>query len=75
MADNRGLPVAGPQCGQSKIHGPSDCILSAKNSVTSYAMNKKKHKTVLGDFKGVRVHEGREVSVVPLNFVGSHFIT
>ena len=59
----------------SKIHGPLDCIPTAKDSVTFRGRNKKKHKTVFGDFKGVSIHKRRKVAVVLLNFVGSHFIT
>ena len=59
----------------SKIHGPLNCIPTAKDSVTFRGKNEKKHKTVFGDFKGVSIHERRKVAVILLNFVGSHFIT
>ena len=62
-------------CKLSKIYGPLDCIPTAKDSVKFRAMNKKKHKTVFGDFKGVSIHERRKVAVVLLNFEGFHFIT
>ena len=39
-------------CRLSKIHGPSDCIQTAKDSVTSRGKNEEKLKTVFGDFKG-----------------------
>ena len=62
-------------CRLSKIHGPLDCIPTAKDSVTSRGKIEKKHKTVFGDSKGVSIHERRKVAVVLLNFEGSHFIT
>ena len=49
------LALADYSCGAcrlSKIHRPSDCVQTAKDSVTSRGMNEKKHKTVFGDFKG-----------------------
>ena len=60
---------------QSKIHRSLYYIPTAKDGVTFRGKNKKKHKTVFGDFKGVSIHERRKVAVVLLNFIGSHFIT
>ena len=51
-------------CRLSKIHKPLDCIPTAKDCVKSRDMNKKKHKTVFGDFKRVSIHERRKVAVV-----------
>ena len=48
-------------CSLSKIDGPLNCISTAKDSVTSRDKNKKKHKTVFGDVKGVRIHERTKV--------------
>ena len=62
-------------CRLSKIYGPFDCIATAKDSVKPRGMNKKKHKTVFADFKGVNIHEQRKEAVVLMNFFGSHFIT
>ena len=63
-------------CRLSKIHGPLVVFPGLKpDSVKSRGMNKKKHKTVFGDFKGISIHERRKVAVVQLNFLGSHFIT
>ena len=62
-------------CRLSKIHGPSDCIQTAKDSVTSCGKNEEKHKTVFTNFKGVSIPLRRKVAVVLLNFVGYHFIT
>ena len=59
-----GLPVAGPACRPSKIHGPLHRIPTAKDSVTSRCKNEKKHKTVFDDLKGVSILERRKVAVV-----------